>query len=47
MLNVMDLDTEKWGTLLGWPDGDSLSLADLLQDPSGAGEFTSCFPGSL
>jgi hypothetical protein len=36
---MMDLDNEKWGTLLGWPDADNIPLMEMLQDPMGNGEF--------
>jgi hypothetical protein len=40
MLDMMDLDNEKWGTLLGWPDADNIPLMEMLQDPMGMGNST-------
>lgn len=38
MLNMMDLDDERWGTLLWWPEGDNdLPMDSTDNGPAGAG----------
>ena len=43
MMNLMDMDNEKWSTLLSWPDNDRLPVTDSVPDHSSSMGFNTIF----